>query len=404
MKKFLTATDDEIKKGKTTDIYFIRTVEILRKSGKYDVNVDMEITTNKFPYNFTWGILAGVHEVIKLLEGLKLDFYALREGTLFKSRDDYGIRIPVGLLSGPYGEFAIYETPLLGMLCQTSGIATYSAHLRYNAFDKLLLSFGARRMHPAVTPLIDYAAYIAGFDGVSAVISGERLGLEPKGTMPHALIIIFGDQRKAWKAFDEYVDSKVPRIALVDTFSDEKTESLMAALELGEKLFGVRLDTPGSRRGDIKEIIREVRWELNIRGYNNVKILLSGGVNLETLKELSDAPIDGYGIGTSVSNARTVDFALDIVAKEGEAIAKRGKYSGVKMVYRCPKCYRFKVLPWNKKKVDKVKCDRCGSAMEPLLEKYIEKGKVRKKIPTPYEVREYVLKQLNDIRRLNWSD
>jgi len=404
MKKFLTATDEEIKSGKTTDIYFIRTVEVLRKTGKYNVNVDMEITTNEFPYNFTWGILAGVHEVIRLLEGIKVDFYSFKEGTLFKPRDDNGIRIPVGLLSGPYGEFAIYETPLLGMLCETSGIATYSAHLRYNAFNKLLLSFGARRMHPAVTPLIDYAAYIAGFDGVSAVISGERLGLEPKGTMPHALIIIFGDQRRAWKAFDKYVDDRVPRIALVDTFSDEKTESLMAALELKERLFGVRLDTPGSRRGDIKEIVREVRWELDIRGHNNVKILLSGGVNLETIKELSDAPIDGYGIGTSVSNARTVDFALDIVAKEGKAIAKRGKYSGVKMVYRCPKCYSFKVLPWNKDKIRKVKCEKCGSMMEPLLEKYIEKGKVKKKIPKPDEVREYVLKQLNDVRKLNWSD
>lgn len=404
MKKFLIASDEEIKNGKTTDIYFIRTVEILRKAGLYHTYVDMEITTNKLPHDFTWGVLAGVNEVIKLLEGVNVDLYILREGTIFKSRDDYGIRIPIGILSGPYGDFAIYETPLLGMLCQTTGIATYSAHIKYNAWDKMLLSFGARRMHPAVTPLIDYAAYIAGFDGVSAVISGERLGLEPKGTMPHALIIIFGDQREAWKAFDKYVDEKVPRIALVDTFSDEKTESLMAVLELGDKLYGVRLDTPGSRRGDIREIIREVRWELDLRGYRNVKILLSGGVNLDTVKELKDTPIDGYGVGTSVSNARTVDFALDIVAKEGKPISKRGKYSGVKAVYRCPKCYSYKVVPWDKGEFKEVKCEKCGTVMQPLLEKFIEKGKLVRKLPEPDETREYVLKQMEDIKRLGWSD
>jgi len=404
MEGFYIATPKEIKEGKTTDIYFVRTVKVLKESGLDKTHVDMEITTNKLPYGFTWGIIAGVNELIKLLEGIDLDLYIMKEGTLFKPRDDYGIRIPIGILSGPYGEFAIYETPLLGLLCQASGIATYSAHIRLNAWDKIILSFGARRMHPAITPLIDYAAYIAGFDGVSAVLSAEKLGVKPMGTMPHALIIIFEDQKEAWKAFDKYLGPEVPRIALIDTFSDEKTEGLAAASALGDKLYGVRLDTPGSRRGDLKEIIREVRWELDIRGYKNVKIFLSGGVNLDTVKELSDTPVDGYGIGTSVSNARTVDFALDIVAKENKPIAKRGKYSGVKAVYRCPNCYRYKVIPWKKDRAEKVICDRCGTEMEMLLHKVIEGGKIIKDIESPKETRDYVMRQLSDIRRLKWSD
>ncbi len=401
---FYIADPDDIKKGRTTDIYFMRTVEVLKKDGKDKVHVDMEITTNKLPYGFSWGILSGVNEVIALLKDLRLDLYIMREGTLFKPRDDYGVRIPIGIISGPYGEFAIYETPLLGLLCQASGIATYSAHIRFNAPDKILLSFGARRMHPAITPLIDYAAYIAGFDGISAVISAEKLGVNPSGTMPHALIIIYGDQREAWKAFDKYVSEDVPRIALIDTFSDEKTEALLAAEALGSRLYGVRLDTPGSRRGDIGEVIREVRWELDIRGYKNVKIFLSGGVDLDEVKKLRDAPVDGFGIGTSVSNAKTIDFALDIVAKEGRPIAKRGKYSGIKNVYRCPKCYSFKVVPWDKVTDKKIKCDKCGSDMEGLLAKVVEDGKIIIEPPKPSETREYVLKQLEDIRRLGWSD
>ncbi|RLG61044.1 nicotinate phosphoribosyltransferase [Candidatus Geothermarchaeota archaeon] len=404
MVEFYIADSNDIKKGRTTDIYFMRTVEVLKKDGKDKVHVDMEITTNKLPYGFSWGILAGVNEVIALLKDHKLDLYIMREGTLFKPRDDYGVRMPIGIISGPYGEFAIYETPLLGLLCQASGVATYSAHIRFNASDKVLLSFGARRMHPAITPLIDYAAYIAGFDGISAVISAEKLGVKPTGTMPHALIIIYGDQKKAWKAFDKYVNEDVPRIALIDTFSDEKTEALLAAEALGSRLYGVRLDTPGSRRGDIGEVIREVRWELDIRGYKNVKIFLSGGVDLDEVKRLRDAPVDGFGIGTSVSNARTIDFALDIVAKEGKPIAKRGKYSGIKNVYRCPRCYSFKVVTWDKATDKKIKCDKCGSDMERLLIKVIEDGKIIIKPPKPSETREYVLKQLEDIRRLGWSD
>ncbi|TMI60783.1 nicotinate phosphoribosyltransferase, partial [Candidatus Bathyarchaeota archaeon] len=97
---------------------------------------------------------------------------------------------------------------------------------------------------------------------VSSIIGARLLDLQPTGTMPHSLIVSIGDQVKAWKSFNKYMPKDVPRIALVDTYYDEKTESIMAAEALGKDLYGVRLDTPGSRRGDFAEIIREVRWEL----------------------------------------------------------------------------------------------------------------------------------------------
>jgi len=95
----------------------------------------------------------------------------------------------------------------------------------------------------------------------------KYLGLKPQGTMPHALIIAFGNQVEAWKAFDEVIEPDVPRIMLVDTFYDERIEALMAAQTLGERLHGVRLDTPSSRRGNMKQIVEEVRWTLDIHGY-----------------------------------------------------------------------------------------------------------------------------------------
>ena len=400
-KDFFVAEDNEIKEGLTTDIYFIRTVDILKKMGMDKTDVSMEITANKLPFNWIWGVLSGTYEVIKLMENIKLDLYLMKEGTVFKPIDDYGVRMPVGYLTGEYGGFAIYETPLLGLLCQNSGIATYASHLRLVAWDKSLLSFGARRMHPAITPMIDYSAYIAGFDGVSSILSAKLLGVKPQGTMPHALIIIIGDQRKAWKAFDEFIDPNINRIALVDTFYDEKVEALLAAETLKDKLFAIRLDTPGSRRGDMKEIIREVRWELNIRGYKNVKIIVSGGINYENIKEMIEAGADGFGIGTSVSNAPTLDFALDIVEKEGEKISKRGKFSGKKQVYRCPKCFIYKVVL---EEEEPPKCPKCGSKMEPLIQKALDKGKIVQGRERPSETREYVLSQLRKIRDLDWGD
>ncbi len=396
-REFLISKEDEIKKGLTTDIYFIRTEKILRSIGKLDTNVKMEISSGGLPKGFGWGVLAGVPEVLNLFKDMEMDLYMMREGTIFKPRDDNGYRTPIGYLVGKYGVFGKYETPLLGLLCQASGIATYSAHIRLAAWGKVLLSFGARRMHPAITPLIDYAAYIAGFDGVSAILSAELLGLEPQGTMPHALILIVGDQVKAWKAFDKYVERNVKRIALIDTLYDEKTEAIMAAEALGENLFGVRIDTPKSRRGDIKEIIKEIRWELDLRGYKNVKIIVSGGVNLDNIKDMIEAGADGFGVGTSVSNAPTVDYALDIVEIEDKPIAKRGKLSGMKQVYRCKKCYYYRITKFQ----DTLKkCPRCGGEMEPLIHKVIERGRVLVDYSNIEETREYVLSQIEHIGKL----
>src|SRR3989442_10958166 len=125
----------------------------------------------------------------------------------------------------------------------------------------------------------------------------------------------------------------VPRIALVDTYCDEKTEAVMAAEALGKALYGVRLDTPSSRRGNFPEIIKEVRWELDSRGFKNVKIFVSGGLDDGSVRALSATGADGFGVGTSVSNAPSVDFAMDIVEKEGKSVAKRGKLGGRKKAW-----------------------------------------------------------------------
>ncbi|MBU7023876.1 MAG: nicotinate phosphoribosyltransferase [Theionarchaea archaeon] len=387
-KIFFVASDEEIKNGKTTDIYFERTEDILKKMN-ISKSVVAEVTCGGIPNSWPWGILLGTEEVARLFEGIPVTVYSLREGTFFRAKDEKGVRTPVVVIEGDYASFCVYETPLLGFICQASGIATAAARVKKVAGEKTVLSFGARRMHPSITPMISRACYIAGFDGVSAVISADMLHIPATGTMPHALIIIMQDHAKAWKAFDDIVDKNVKRVALCDTYLDEKLETLMAATTVKD-LSGVRLDTPGSRRGNFKEIIQEVRWELNLRGFAHVNIFVSGGLDEESVQELKPF-VDGFGVGTYVSNGRTIDFSMDIVEMEDQHVAKRGKFSGKKQIYRCKECLQDVIVPWDSRTPE------CHGKMEPLLEKLVEKGKIVQKFPPASKTRDYVLEQVKNL-------
>ncbi|MFB6114440.1 MAG: nicotinate phosphoribosyltransferase [Halodesulfurarchaeum sp.] len=326
MADFDIVLPDAIQSGRATDAYFDRTITTLEYAGK-NPEVVAEVTADQFP-DGDFELLSGVKDAISLLAGHPVDVDAIPEGTLF----DGG---PVLRITGPYRSFAVFETSLLGFLSHASGIATNALKARRAAPDSLVLSFGARHVHPAMTPVVERSALIAGLDGFSHVAAGDVIGREAGGTMPHALLLCYGkgNQEEAWTAFDEAVPADVPRVALCDTFSDEVDEALRAANALGDDLESVRLDTSASRRGDFRQIVKEVRWELDALGFEDVDIFVSGGLGPQDLRDLASVA-DGFGVGGYVSNADPVDFALDIVAVDGEPIAKRGKLSGVKQAYR----------------------------------------------------------------------
>src|SRR3972149_10737300 len=120
MGMFHAAHEEDSKAGRITDVYFLRTLEILAHK-KIDTPVSAEVTPKAFPAAWTWGLLAGVEEVAALLQGLPVDVDAFREGTSFRVGE------PVLTISGPYRGGGHYETALLGLLCQASGIATKAA-------------------------------------------------------------------------------------------------------------------------------------------------------------------------------------------------------------------------------------------------------------------------------------
>ncbi len=376
------ADEAAIKSGKTTDVYFERTAQILRARNIHK-QVVMEVRAGSLPSDYQWAVLAGIEEVATLLTGLPVTAYAMPEGALFHAGE------PVLWVRGDYLDFGRLETALLGCLCHASGIATKAARCKQAAGDRPLLSFGARRAHPAIAPMVERNAYIGGCDGVATVEAARLLGEPPVGTMPHALTLILGSARDAFAAFDEVMDPSVPRVCLVDTLCDEKFEALVAAELLGDRLSAVRLDTPASRRGNIVHIAQEVRWELALRGYKNVRIFLSGGVNEEEIARTREV-IDAYGVGTAISNARVIDFAMDIVELDGKPFAKRGKESGVKQVLRCPLCGARKVVPWG---TVESPC-ACPADPQPLLSPFIEDGRLARTLPSPQQTRAYVLEQL----------
>ena len=380
---FHIASPDDIKKGKVTDVYFLRTKKILQEKG-ISKKVVVEFIVKSFPPGWEWGVFSGLEEALELLTSInEINVWAVKEGTFF-GKDE-----PVVVIEGRYEEFGLYETALLGFFCQASGVVTKAARCKIAAEGRPVISFGARRVHPAIAPMVERNAYLGGCDGVACIKSAEILGVDPIGTVPHALILIMGDTISAMKAFDEVMEASIKRIALIDTFTDEKFEAINVAEALKDKLFAVRLDTPYSRRGDFKKILKEVRWELDIRGYKDVKIIVSGGIDEYKIMELNPY-VDAYGVGTSISNAPVLDFAMDIVEIEGKPIAKRGKLSGRKRLLRCPNCFRRKVVPQDS---PPVRCE-CGGEMEDILKQIIKDGKLLDPLPKVEESRKYVLEQM----------
>ncbi len=382
---FHIASADDIKKGRLTDIYFKRTEEILKSIGRNPV-VKAEIFLKGFPGGYRWGILAGIEETIRLLSDVdKISIRCMPEGTVFKDFQ------PVMIIEGKYLDFGIYETAILGFLCQASGTATKAARCKLAAGDKSIYSFGARRIHPAIAPMVERSAFIGGADGVSTTLGAELIGQEPVGTIPHALVLIMGDTVEATRAFNQVIKSKIKRISLIDTFGDEKFEAIRVAEGLGKDLFGVRLDTPSSRRGNFKKILEEVRWELDIRGFENVRLIVSGGLDEEDILKLRDI-VDAFGIGTAISGASVFDFSLDIVEIEGRKISKRGKMSGAKKVIRCQNCFSDRIVLEDRKASD-YRCVECNGAFKDIFVDAIKEGEILYDFPAASDIRKNVTSQ-----------
>jgi len=313
-----SAEHEEILAGHTTDVYFIRTRDVLRSCGLLETEVVAEVFARGS------GCFAGGEEVLTLLKDRDLAIEILPEGESFAPKD------VVLRIRGPYGSFGAYETVLLGMLASATGWATAARECVEAAKGKKVLCFGARHVHPAVAPVMERVAMlVGGCQGASCILGAKLGGQEPQGTIPHAAILVAGDTLSVASAYDALLEEGDPRIVLVDTFKDEAEEALRVARALEGRLTGIRLDTPSERGGVTPGLIREVRARLDGAGFPEVRIFVSGGLNPDRISRLVQEPVDAFGVGSYIAHGVTRDMTMDIKEIEGKPIAKRGRIPGI---------------------------------------------------------------------------
>jgi nicotinate phosphoribosyltransferase len=315
----------EILSGDSADVYFARADRVLAAEG-IDPIVTMEVFTRHE------AVLCGIDEATNLLghvlasaDPSETHLEALTDGDRIAPREI------VLRIRGRYRQFGLYETAFLGMLAQSTGWATAAREVVEAATPEPVISFGARHIHPDITDVLDYAAIVGGCVGASTPAGARLAGLAPTGTMPHSLVLIFGDTVEAALAFDRSVEADVPRIVLVDTFKDEAEEALRVAHALGDRLYGIRLDTPSERGRVTADLVHEVRARLDQEGYQHVRIVVSGGLSPDRIRYFKEAgaPVDSYAVGSYISGATPIDFTGDIKEIDGRPIAKRGRIPGI---------------------------------------------------------------------------
>jgi nicotinate phosphoribosyltransferase len=329
----------EILSGESADVYFARTEEILSREG-IDPVVVMEVFTRQE------GVLCGIDEAKILLAHALED--APPDDILVEALDDgdqFSPKEVVLRIRARYRQFGLYETAILGMMAQSTGWATAARECVDAAAPEPVISFGARHVHPDITDNLDYAAIVGGCVGASTPAGARLAGLAPTGTMPHSLVLIFGDTVRAAEAFDRVLPSDVPRIVLIDTFRDEAEEALRVANALGDRLYGIRLDTPAERGRVTADLVLEIRARLDQAGYRHVRIIVSGGLSPERIRYFKEAgaPVDSYAVGSYISGATPIDFTGDLKQIDGRPIAKRGRIPGLT---ESPRLRRVDLSSW----------------------------------------------------------
>ena len=326
---------EKMRDGYYSDTYFNRAREILDRDG-FRPRVRMQV------FQRNTSVLCGIDEaiaILKLCSGRRdgtswrdgwnqLDVHALYDGDRIAPFET------VMTIEGDYDLFAHLETPYLGVLSRRTRIATNARAIVDAAGGKDVLFFPARFDHHLVQTGDGYAAYISGALGVSTDANAEWWGSRGMGTVPHALIAAYaGDTVLATKKFAEHIDPSVNVISLVDFDNDCVRTSLDVARALGNRLWGVRLDTSAtlvdasvipqmgtfSPTGVNPQLVHNVRNALDAEGYGFVKIVVSGGFNPARIQtfEHERVPVDAYAVGSAFFDGNgAYDYTDDIVALE----------------------------------------------------------------------------------------
>ena len=324
---------EKMREGYYTDVYFNYARETLLEHGRHP-RVVMQV------FQKQQAVLGGMDEAIAILKLCSDDWDELTVHALYDG-DEVSPWETVLTVEGDYTLFAHLETVYLGVLARRTLVSTNVRRVVDAARGKPILFFPARHDHHRVQTGDGYAAHIAGAIGVSTDAQASWWGGRGIGTVPHALIAAYGGNTVlAATKFAESAPPDVNVVVLVDFENDSVRTSLEVARAMGESLWGVRLDTSRTLvdrslwnemgdfdpRGVNERLVRKVRDALDENGFERVKIVVSGGFDVERIREFeaNDVPVDSYGVGSSLLRGDN-DFTADIVLTDGLPSAKVGR-------------------------------------------------------------------------------
>jgi nicotinate phosphoribosyltransferase len=323
---------EKMRAGWYTDAYFNHARDTLLQDGRHP-----HVLLQVFQKKDAW--LGGMDEAIAILklcarDADGIEIRALYDGDLVAPLE------PVLTIEGDYTTFGHLETPILGTLARRTLITTNVVHVLEAANRKPIIFMPARHDHHRVQTGDGYAAYVAGLVvgteiGVTTDEQASWWGGRGIGTVPHALIAAYGgDTVLAATKFAAWAPPDMNVTVLVDFENDSVRTALEVADALGDRLWGVRLDTSESlidrsavgKHGVHEELVQRVRDALDDAGHSAVRIVVSGGFTVEKIKRFEEhgVPVDAYGVGSSLIRGSN-DFTGDIVVTDGKPSAKAGR-------------------------------------------------------------------------------
>jgi nicotinate phosphoribosyltransferase len=397
-----------------TDLYELTMCASYFDNKKFE-QATFDLFIRQLPENRSYFLFAGLDQILLFLEGVRFtqehlaylkkqgfnddfldylrnfkfsgDVWAIKEGTVAFPCE------PLIRVTAPLIEAQLVETFLLNTVNLQTTIATKASRVVYAARGKPVIEFGLRREHGIDAGMkVARCTYLAGCDGTSNVLAGMKYGIPVFGTMAHSFVMSFEKELDAFRAFAQTFPDK--STLLIDTYDDLKgaEKAALVAKELekaGHKLNGVRLDS-----GDLAEISKKVRSQLNKKGLNYLRIFASGDLDEYRITELlnKDAQIDSFGVGTKMGTSTDKPY-VDVIYKLCEIKNKKGEFSPLMKLSKGKatlpgrkQVFRFKDKKGNYTK-DMIALANETVNAEPLLTKVMEHGKLLSNPPSLDEIR-----------------
>jgi nicotinate phosphoribosyltransferase len=221
---------------------------------------------------------------------------------------------PLLVVDSTFAEAVLLETITLSIYNHDSAVAAAASRMRNAAGERPLIEMGSRRTHEQAAVASARAAYVVGFESTSNLEAGRRHGIPTRGTSAHAFTLLHDTERDAFSAQVAALGNGTT--LLVDTF--DVHDGVATAVEVaGTELGGVRLDS-----GDLAEVCRRVRQQLDLLGARDTRIVVSGDLDEQAIAALASAPADAYGVGTSLvtgSGHPTAGLVYKLVARAASA-------------------------------------------------------------------------------------